>query len=315
MTRNEFWVVTTAYANQRQSQAMANLERFCEGIRSQGVSLLIAELRIGDADIAVPDRWADRVMRMRSDTLLWHKERLLNLGIASLPAECKYVAWIDGDILFENDAWVRDTRALLNEFQVAQPFEIACWLPEGDPDSRTGEEMPGFAASVARSSNRPWTLANYDLHGHPGFAWAARREFLDAHRLYDRAIMGMGDLIAAHAFADGKDYLRGRHFSFRQIAPKERPVIAEWGAAVAAATGGRLAATPGRALHLYHPPTAGGTSHLEKQRILFEEDFDPLQDIALDAGGCWQWSSDKPNLHRRVRNTFLSPDTVASPAS
>ena len=72
MTRNEFWVVTTAYANQRQSQAMANLERFCDSIRRQGVSLLIVELRIGDADIAVPDRWADRVMRMRSDTVLWH---------------------------------------------------------------------------------------------------------------------------------------------------------------------------------------------------------------------------------------------------
>ena len=314
MTRNEFWVVTTAYANQRQSQAMANLERFSESIRPQGVSLLIVELRIGDADIAVPERWADRVLRMRSDTLLWHKERLLNLGIASLPPDCEHVAWIDGDILFENGLWVRDTRALLREYQVVQPFDTACWLPAGQTVG-DGVEMAGFAASVSRSSNRAWTLANYDLHGHPGFAWAARRELLAAHGLYDRAIMGMGDLIAAHAFADGKDYLRGRHFSFRQIAPKERPVIGEWGVAVAAATGGRLAATPGRALHLYHPPTAGGTSHLEKQRILFEEDFDPRHDIALDAGGCWRWNSDKPNLHRRVRNTFVSPEAVASPAS
>ena len=40
--------------------------------------------------------------------------------------------------------------------------------------------------------------------------------------------------------------------------------------------------------------------------ILKENEFDPHQDISLDGNGCWQWSSDKPELHRRVREYFWS---------
>ena len=34
--------------------------------------------------------------------------------------------------------------------------------------------------------------------------------------------------------------------------------------------------------------------------------FDPGADIAVDAHGCWRWSSDKPDLHRYVRDYFAA---------
>ncbi len=39
---------------------------------------------------------------------------------------------------------------------------------------------------------------------------------------------------------------------------------------------------------------------------MHEFDFDPKADIALDHNGCWEWSSDKPELHRRVKQYFAS---------
>jgi hypothetical protein len=42
---------------------------------------------------------------------------------------------------------------------------------------------------------------NYNIHGHVGFAWGARREILQKMPLYDRALIGGADHIIAHAAA------------------------------------------------------------------------------------------------------------------
>ena len=62
---------------------------------------MIVELALGDAPSVVDDAMADQVVRLRSSTVLWHKERLINLGLARLPDRCDKVAWLDGDLLFE----------------------------------------------------------------------------------------------------------------------------------------------------------------------------------------------------------------------
>jgi hypothetical protein len=40
---------------------------------------------------------------------------------------------------------------------------------------------------------------NYDMHGHVGFAWGAKREVLEKVPLYDKALIGGADHIIAHA--------------------------------------------------------------------------------------------------------------------
>ena len=40
--------------------------------------------------------------------------------------------------------------------------------------------------------------------------------------------------------------------------------------------------------------------------ILKAADFDPRANISLDENRCWQWSSEKPGLHRKVREYFWS---------
>lgn len=46
---------------------------------------------------------------MRSFDELWHKENLINIGIASPPADWQYVAWIDADVSFSNPCWAVET--------------------------------------------------------------------------------------------------------------------------------------------------------------------------------------------------------------
>ena len=61
--------------------------------------------------------------------------------------------------------------------------------------------------------------------------------------------------------------------------------------------------TQGPLLHLWHGTKADrkyGVRHM----MLKEANFDPLRDISLDPQHCWQWSSDKAELHDKVREYF-----------
>jgi len=316
MSGDTFWGITAVFVPAAAPHVLANLQLFSEGVRRQGLSLLIVELAFGDEPFRVPDNAADRIVRLRTTTVLWHKERLINIGLKQLPPSCRFVAWLDADVLFENDHWVAAARAQLEHTVVMQPFEVACWLPEGAtsaPDhlpeghlsNLEGRHIAGFAAALDRADHRRRALAVNDQYWHTGFAWAARRDFLDRHGLYDRAILGGGDLIGAHAFAGDGDFLRGRHLYLRSIMPAERAAIGQWGEGVAADTGGRVGWIPGRVCHLFHGPLSA-RRYMERQQILRDASFDPDSDIADDGQGCWRWNSAKPALHTQVFDYFVS---------
>jgi hypothetical protein len=308
----ELWGVSAFFDPFDAHPTLAVLEKFSAGVRAQGLPLLIVELAFGATPYRIPASMADRIVRLRSDTILWHKERLLNLGFSCLPAECRYVAWLDADILFENNEWVSDTIGRLATHCFVQPFETACWSDaSGVPPPPglsigvgEGYELPSLASTLEKAIDRRRVLAHYLLHGHTGFAWAAHRDVITRHGLYDQAILGGGDVINAHGLAGDDDFLRGLNLYCRELAPRERESIGSWGRGIAAETGGRIASIPGRAVHLYHGSTSN-RGYLERLKILRESDFDPECDIATDAEGCWRWNSDKPILQQRVRDYFV----------
>src|SRR3954471_10354403 len=98
MPADDFWGIAAVFAPSPAS--VANLRRFSEGVRRQGLPLLIVELAFDDRPFRAPDAAADLVVRLRTRTVLWHKERLFNLAIQQLPPGCRYVAWLDADVLF-----------------------------------------------------------------------------------------------------------------------------------------------------------------------------------------------------------------------
>lgn len=307
------WGVTAFFNPTGAPALLTNLQAFSSRVRRQGLWLLIVELAFDDAPHVVPEALADRVVRVRSETVLWQKERLLNIGLRALPADASHVAWLDGDVLFENDDWVRETRDALERSVVVQPFESAVWLP---PDAASapaslpaglaeGHEMRGFGATIGplEGQERRRALVDFMLHGHTGFAWAARRDMLERHGLFDRAILGGGDQINAHVFADDQDYLRGRGYCALMLTPLERQAVAAWGRAAAADTQGRVGWVRGRVLHLFHG-WLSRRAYDDRHLILREARFDPLSDIDAAAGECWRWTTDKPGLHARTREYF-----------
>ena len=336
----ELWGVTAYFNPHAIPLQLQNLQEFSERIRRQGLKLMIVELAFGDAPFAVPDGYGDRVLRRRSHSVLWQKERMLNLGIAHLPATCDKVAWLDGDLLFENDQWVTTTNELLDSYIALQLFDTACWLPRGartitpvaarehgdrravpvswrsvpnmTPDlprgMGEGKCLPGIIAGLigyTTPEGRRRAMSNFMLSGHTGFAWAARRSLLAAHSLYDRDIVGGADIPIAHALLGNEDFWQGNNYYCHHLSPAAMTDIAEWGRNLYADVGGSVAFTPGRVLHLWHGDIAS-RNYIARLQILLDNEYDPAQDIGITADGCWEWRTDKPVFHQQVNDYFAA---------
>jgi hypothetical protein len=308
----ELWGLTAYYNPAGYRNKLENLKRYAEGVRRQGLPLLIVELAFQDRPFEVPEDTADRLIRRRTDSVLWQKERLLNIGLRELPAACDRVAWVDADVVFENEDWVAQTAELLRSYVIVQPFDTACWLPPGiewapqgslTPGNQEGQYLPGMAFAMARAADPQEALANYFDHGHTGFAWAGRRDVLERHGFYDCQILGNGDFVMAHAMFGNEDFWRGGNWECARLSQPLLRHIESWGRPFHEDVGGSVTYVPGRVLHLWH---GAQRNRLYNQRLLVlnENAFDPLADLMLDADGCWTWKSDKPQLQAWIRDYF-----------
>ncbi len=298
----ELWGVTAYFNPVGFATKLERVTQFAQAVRAQNLKLLIVELALCDAPFSLPSGIADQLVRVRSNTVLWHKERLLNLGVACLPANCDKVAWLDADILFENPLWVADASRLLRDYVIVQPFDTACWLPRPEGNSpcdgaSCALTMPGIARAMADRAEAS------DVKGHPGFAWVARRTVLVDHGLYDRSILGGADLVITSAmYLPACAPIAGRwmnHFcSAGHIAD-----VARWTDAFYSDVRSSVSYVPGAVYHLWHGDR-GNRQYDTRYSILKDDDFDPAVDIGLDESGCWQWTSEKPRMHRRVTEYF-----------
>lgn len=290
---DELWAVTSYFNPSGYQTKLQNFLRFRDGLRSNGVPLLTVECAFGDDPFSLPA--ADHLLRVRSKDIMWQKERLLNVAVEHLPPACTKVVWLDCDILFENEHWALQTAEALDRYPVVQPFEAVVRLPKGHVNYLgEGSIWNGFGAVY---SSQPQLLRSgqFDLHGHTGFAWAARREILAEYGIYDVSLAGGADHLMAHAFCGDWDSHCIELFVGKQSVSFYH--FADWASRVYRRVQGQIAATPGRINHLWHGEMADRRyyeRHLEFKRF----DFDPKSDVHIGPSGSWEWSSDKPELHQ-----------------
>ncbi len=317
-----FWGITTYFNPLGNASRLRNLSLFSSRVRRQGLKLLVVELTHTDAPSAVPEGTADRHIHLESDSALWQKERLLNLALKELPASCTKVAWLDGDVIFENDRWVAEAAAALEEKVIIQPFESVCWLAEGQDTTTSpiltevglgeGKRMHGMAATLASHPQPRMALKDYFAHGHCGFAWAARRSLLDEHGFYDRHVLGGGDLVIAQCIYGNEDFWNRRHVYSIHITRPELNEIKTWGQGFHRSIGDQIGYVPGRVLHLWHG-SIKSRSYVERLKILKEINYDPSRDLKKDRNGCWTWAAPDRRTLDRIDNYFYSREESACP--
>jgi hypothetical protein len=134
-----------------------------------------------------------------------------------------------------------------------------------------------------------------------GFAWAARRDFLDSQRFYDACIVGGGDAaMVAAAFKSPE-----RAISRLAMTESHADHYLNWARRFGIAVAGDVGALESDIYHLWH-----GELSYRRRRVRNQElasfGFDPSLDIVASAEGAWCWSSEKPGMHRFLADYFAS---------
>jgi hypothetical protein len=308
----DLWGLTVYFNPGGSDRRLGHLQRFAEHVRAQGLKLLIVELAFGDGAHVLAPPVCDKLIQVRARSVLWQKERLLNIGLRQLDRACTKIAWLDCDIIFENDDWVAQTSWLLENYTVVQPFQLVCLLRRGETSPsddmshgpREGQWMHSMAYVMSKTADRSAALRSYKTHGHCGLAWAARRDLLDRHGFYDRRVDGGNDLAMAHAMFANTGTWRESHWERDLLSPALGDDIIRWGSAFGADVGQRVGYVEGRLLHLWHGDYED-RQYRRRAGWLGAHAFDPAVDIAEDDSGCWAWASDKPELHREVHDFFV----------
>lgn len=253
------------------------LERFLDGLGPhRAVFRAIECVAPGDRPMLAGEPWSFVV---RSRSAMWHKERLLNLGLKAFAASAEVVGWVDPDIVFERDDWLEASVAALRSAEVVQPYSRV------HDDGAAHRAMPSFASRVVADPGM--ALRRFHDHGHTGYAWLARGAVLQRAGLFDRCIVGGADHVMAHGFlghstADCLEPLLGPssplHAAFLRWKRDAVP-----GAAL------RLGCVEGTIVHMAHG-TPQGRSHLGRNRALTAKGFDPDLHLEVNADACWEWS-------------------------
>ena len=262
-------------------------ERFALTMRRAGVHLVTVELAYGERPFEVtraddPDHVQ---VRLPSADELWHKENLLNIGVSRLPADWRYLAWIDADVEFHNPSWAAETVERLQLFDVLQLFSHALDL---DPEHQVlGCQKPKTGFMYAWWHKLPASKRYDDGNWHPGYAWAMRREAFDAlGGLIDFAILGSADRHMAMGLL-GKAELSMPG----DIHPAYRDLVLGWQGLAEVHVRRNVNYVPGLITHWWHGKKKD-RGYQDRWQVLTRWRYDPATDIRRDwmKGGLVRWA-------------------------
>lgn len=273
---------------------------------ASGVRLTTVELAHGGRPWEVTRQGDPRHVQLRTDCEIWHKENLINLGIASLPRNWEYVAWIDADLTFNRPDWAQETLQQLQHYDIVQPFSHSVNM-SGDYhpiyDSIHRVPKPGEERKIVASwlychvngipkdavQKKKFLTAGYQMLGgkyvwHSGFAWAARRSAIDAiGGLIDWAVLGSADRHMA-------DMMVGDASWSPMLSSGYQKLLGLYKARFDSLRG-NFGYVDGLVTHHWHGSLVN-RSYTDRWKLLYEYQFDPIVDLRRDWQGLYQLVDD-----------------------
>lgn len=295
---NDLCVITTHFNPCGYQRLKENYHKFRQSLESSGIQLFTVECAFNDTAFNLEK--SDNVMQVRSGSVLWQKEKMLNIALKEVLRNFPKVAWIDADVLFSNATWAQEASRLLDDYPIVQVQDQIVQL---SPDSTVYEgdlqRWTSFAYDITTNGVEAVKASN-GQHGHTGFAWAARREVLEGG-LYDGDIIGTGDHVMAHGMLNDLNSPCLNDIFFSNT--KSRDYFKDWAEQFYAKMQGHLTFVPGTALHMWHG-SIKNRRYRYKAEKLARFGVDPRVDLCNNSDGLWEWNSERPSLHRFVAETF-----------
>lgn len=118
------------------------------------------------------------------------QDNLINVGIKKIPTDWQYVAWVDSDVVFNNQDWADNILKELRKKDIVHCFKEADFLnKDGEPFNFN------FLSECYIYLNKIKDL-EINQKGHCGFAWAFKRSFYEQmEEIFDYSIIGSNDTV------------------------------------------------------------------------------------------------------------------------
>lgn len=269
-------------------------ENFKKHMAESGAKLFTVEAAFGDRDFVVTDPRDPMNLQVRTNQILWHKERLGNMGFRKLihrVPDARYLGWYDSDVVFGNPDWVEEVTHKLTHKAVVQPFATAINLDsKGDYMWHCPSAIRAFIEGRGYHQEPPLPLY-HTYKGHPGLAWNITREAWERiGGLYELCAAGSADTVMANAF-------KGDWSAFLPAPQTEamKRSMAGFQEKTDKHIRGSLGFTHGCLLHHWHGRSEN-RGYEKRWSILSFHGFDPEVDIAEDDNGMLKWAGNKPRL-------------------
>jgi len=259
-------------------------------VKTPGLRLVVVEA-MGPA--ALGPLQVHEHIRLTSDSRVWLKENLINLGVKALPKDWKYVAWIDADLEFLNQNWVQETIRGLQRADVVQLWRTAVNLgPHGE-----AIKVDKSFAYMFVGSGTDWVASDKYGFWHPGYAWACTRQaFTKMGGLPDWAILGSGDRHLAMSLAGlGQTSCPGTiHENYKMMLKLYERGLKNF----------KVSWVDGTIIHYWHGSFTD-RKYRERWDILVQNSFDPFEDIGYTDEGLVQLTSKGRRFEKYLDDYFM----------
>ena len=237
------------------------------------IIVYVVELAYKKQRFIITDSKNPRHLQIRTETPIWHKENMINLGIQKLlPKNWKAVAWIDSDLEFENISWAKDTLKVLNGTK--DIVQIFSHCVDMNIDEEAMSVFVSFGYQYVKGLPYRREIKNF---WHPGYAWACtRKAYEKMGGLYEDAILGSADNVMALSLI---------HQGLRGINEKSTDDYKE---SVLRYQNGvkslRLGYVPGVIRHYFHG-SKENRKYGDRWKILLNHNFSPREHLTHDENG------------------------------
>jgi len=300
--------VVTCISNPARYKSRYNLYReFEERVKKEPDAIhWTVEVAFDDRPHEVTDASNPHHLQLRSKHELWHKENMLNLMVQRIPDDGNPIAFVDADVNFQKPNWVKETLEALRHYQVVQMFSHSVDLTYNHElveheDLNILNQKGIIYQMLSGKKIFYWKGGDYGRRslehgGHPGYAWAWRREALDVvGGLIDFSILGSADTQMACGLVD--DILKVVNDNFSE---NYRRQLAQWGER-AKVLRGNVGYVPGLITHYWHGAKVQ-RGYNWRYKILVDSQFDPERDIRRDSKGLLQLVDDGSERARKLRD-------------
>jgi len=216
----------------------------------------------------------------RDKHVMFQKEALINACLRDCSPNIKYFAWIDHDFMLSDPNWINNSiDKIKKNVKCIQLFKDIYYL---GPYERVIFNACGRVA--------------YFTKGNPGGAWIGEIDFLkQAGGLLDRNILGGGDQYFISAVLPGYDFYKNYSKSLNDYSHGYINDVR--------AKGYISSYLNCDAFHIYHGKS-NNRQYETRGKIAERMDYKPFEDVIINSDGILEWSSDKPELHRLVKEYF-----------